>query len=553
MERSTVIVLGMLFIALGFLLVIDGVEGKTITVDANGGVDFTKIQDAINTSSDGDTIRVWEGTYYENVVVNKTVSLIGNGSEQTTIDGGGEGDAVQITVNWVNMSGFSVTGGGHNGAGIKIESDNNHIIGNNCSNNGLGIQLWNSNNSTITNNTSSNNAHGIQLSHSSFAIITNNTYSSNRIFGIYLASSSFAIITNNTSSNIHYGIYLLESSNSTITNNTCLSNNYMGIYLAFSSNSTITNNTSSNNKNGIQLWDSNNSTITNNICLSNNNNGIQLSHSSFAIITNNTCSSNNLNGIDLHNSSNSIITNNTISNNAYGIDLQNTSNSTITNNTILVNRNGIYLQESSRDNTAHYNYILNNTDYGINTTKNGGFKLEATNNWWGDTSGPYHPEKNSMGKGDNVSNNVIFKPWLIKNRNIKPEITYVNMKNNSVVGSTVEIIVTAIDYDGFIDSVEISINGSSWICMEQFPFNWSYRWDSSDMPDGETEIKIRCYDGEDYSDEITLIIKVENSTDDKDKTDDNDKIVSYILYILLIILITILISVIAKVVDVRIK
>ena len=48
MERSTVIMLGMLFIALGFLLVIDGVDGKIITVDAHGGADFTRIQDAIN-------------------------------------------------------------------------------------------------------------------------------------------------------------------------------------------------------------------------------------------------------------------------------------------------------------------------------------------------------------------------------------------------------------------------------------------------------------------------------------------------------------------------
>ena len=83
--------------------------------------------------------------------------------------------------------------------------------------------------------------------------------------------------------------------------------------------------------------------------------------------------------------------------------------------------------------------------------------------------------------------------------------------------------------------------------MEQLLFNWNYRWDSSDLPDGETEIKIRCYDGEDYSDEITLIIKVKNSTDDKDQN------VIYILYLILIILITILISVIAKVVDVRKK
>lgn len=43
----------------------------------------------IDNATEGDTIRVYEGTYYENVVVNKTVSLVGNGSEETTIEGGG--------------------------------------------------------------------------------------------------------------------------------------------------------------------------------------------------------------------------------------------------------------------------------------------------------------------------------------------------------------------------------------------------------------------------------------------------------------------------------
>ena len=68
-------------------------EARTWYVDDDGGAgaDFEKVQDAINASGDGDEIRVFEGIYYENVVVNKTVSLIGNGSANTTIDGGGCG------------------------------------------------------------------------------------------------------------------------------------------------------------------------------------------------------------------------------------------------------------------------------------------------------------------------------------------------------------------------------------------------------------------------------------------------------------------------------
>ena len=136
-------------------------EGKTITVDDDGEADYETIQDAVNASEDGDTIRVWEGTYKENVVVNKTVSLIGNGSESTTIDGGGAGDVVQITVDWVNMSGFSVTRSGSSrrdyDSGIKVEANHCRFFSNNCSNNEIGIFLYFSIYSTIENNTCTKN------------------------------------------------------------------------------------------------------------------------------------------------------------------------------------------------------------------------------------------------------------------------------------------------------------------------------------------------------------------------------------------------------------
>jgi hypothetical protein len=39
--------------------------------------------------------------------------------------------------------------------------------------------------------------------------------------------------------------------------------------------------------------------------------------------------------------------------------------------------------------------------------------LNATCNWWGDASGPHHPTANPKGKGDDVSDKVIFTPWVI--------------------------------------------------------------------------------------------------------------------------------------------
>jgi len=53
---------------------------------------FLTIQKAVNESNDWDTIRVFEGVYEENVVVNKSVEIIGNGSGETVIAGMGTGN-----------------------------------------------------------------------------------------------------------------------------------------------------------------------------------------------------------------------------------------------------------------------------------------------------------------------------------------------------------------------------------------------------------------------------------------------------------------------------
>ena len=70
---------------------------------------------------------MFEGTYNERLIVDRSVSLIGNGSEVTIIEGGGNGDVVTITASRVNLSGVSVSGSGNRDAGIRVESKHNRI------------------------------------------------------------------------------------------------------------------------------------------------------------------------------------------------------------------------------------------------------------------------------------------------------------------------------------------------------------------------------------------------------------------------------------------
>lgn len=61
------------------------------------------------------------------------------------------------------------------------------------------------------------------------------------------------------------------------------------------------------------------------------------------------------------------------------------------------------------------NAITNNGDYGVQVIGGVPTKgpIDATNNWWGDASGPEHAT-NPSGTGDKVSDNVLFDSWLEK-------------------------------------------------------------------------------------------------------------------------------------------
>ena len=118
-------------IILLFLLVISvNCHGKTIFVDDDEDMDFSTIQDAIDASQDRDVIRVFSGFYPENITVDKSIRIIGNGSESTTISPSQNEHIVVISANEVEVSGFTITDAGSNMQGIRILTDNVRISNN---------------------------------------------------------------------------------------------------------------------------------------------------------------------------------------------------------------------------------------------------------------------------------------------------------------------------------------------------------------------------------------------------------------------------------------
>ncbi len=50
--------------------------------------------------------------------------------------------------------------------------------------------------------------------------------------------------------------------------------------------------------------------------------------------------------------------------------------------------------------------------YGLGRGATSEVLLDMRNNWWGERTGPYHPEENVDGRGDSVGVNISFVPWL---------------------------------------------------------------------------------------------------------------------------------------------
>ena len=372
------------------------VNAATIYVPDDHGT----IQGAVNAANPGDIIIVRDGTYTENVDVNKELTIRSEGGAASTIvQAANPHDQVfEVTADDVTLSGFTVKGASEVlNAGICLSGADYCIISDNkVSNNYLGIWLLSSGN-TLTDNTASNNKYGIVLWDSSGNELAGNIANSNNYDGILLSESSGNKLTSNTANlNNECGIRLSGSSGNTLRGNTINSNNEYGIDLSSSSGNELTSNTASNNDGGISLDDSsNNNELTSNTA-SNNLVGIYLGFSSNNALTSNNADSNNLYGILLRHSSSNVLTSNTASNNDEGILLLSQSNgNTLTDSIASTNGIGIRLSESS-DNILTSNTANSNSLAGIWLAESSGNKLTgntASNNpqghgiWLGESNG----------------------------------------------------------------------------------------------------------------------------------------------------------------------
>ena len=158
-------------------------EPRTWYVDDSGGKDFTRIQDAIYAASPGDTIYVYNGTYHENVIVDKALSLIGENKESTIIDGNSLSHVVDLKANSIYMSGFTIQNGV---SGILADHTNYHTIENNIvQNSNYGIYLQDSQNNRLNDNLIIDNNYGLHIDNSGSNALKRNAMNNN-CYNFYL-------------------------------------------------------------------------------------------------------------------------------------------------------------------------------------------------------------------------------------------------------------------------------------------------------------------------------------------------------------------------------
>jgi parallel beta-helix repeat protein len=350
---------------------------------------------ALINATDGDTIIVSDGTYTENLLIYKEVTLRSeNGSASTTIQAASPGIHVfNITADKVAIQGFNVIGPTNYSSIYMLSVSNCSISDNVISESYAGIFCSNVSNSDLINNTITSSVRGIYLYDSPNNTLINNIMTSNDYnFGGYGTSPEHFFQNINTSNlvdgkPIYYlidqadmqvpsnagQVYVVNSTNITV-KDIAISNGYEGIVFAYTDNSKIENVTVSDNEYGIVLFRSN-SNILDNININNNYYGIFLSNSINNNLINNIISSNGWDGISLYSSSElNNVNNNTISSNGCdGIYLDYSGNNTLSNNTIINNPEiGINLYGSA-DNNIINNNVNNNTYQGI-------YLKDSTNN-----------------------------------------------------------------------------------------------------------------------------------------------------------------------------
>ncbi|MDQ2807761.1 MAG: C25 family cysteine peptidase [Chloroflexota bacterium] len=390
---------------------------------------YTTIQAAVNAANAGDTVNVGPGTYRENVIVTKPLTLAGTNQRNTVVQpaisdpncGGGGGGSLcpgasniflvqadDVTIHDFTLDGDNPTlNGGIPVGGANVDARNgiitNHLMG--TYNN---LQVFNTTVRNVFLRGMYASSGGSFNFHDNTVINVQGNQASIAIFNFGGAGA----MTNNSVALANDAISANHSRGTQFLNNT-VQNSLSGVHTdnAGDSGGSVADLIQGNripncstDGYGIFVYvpyiapTVRGNTITG--CAV----GLAAFGQGAAVTT--LFDQNAINGINLANSTGMYVTTDQL-----GFGYQN-STVLLTCNTITRNDVGLYMEQPGgavANATLHQNNIYGNITYGVqNATTT---TIDATNNWWGAASGPQHAS-NPGGTGDPVSDFVTFTPFL---------------------------------------------------------------------------------------------------------------------------------------------
>ncbi len=357
------VLLATLVFTLGFAVAASAQTTWYVDDDAPPGGDgspehpFQHIQDGINAASDGDTVFVFNGTYYEHVSVDESITLVGETQTDTIIDGSLVGTVLFLVVPDISISYFTIQHSGTDSdqpcAAILTDCTGSLTISHTrIVNNQYGVLSpdgSSSNHNSIAHNIIMSNQTGIGLDFSDHNNISSNIISSNGT-GIFIRGSSAHndirgnVITDNVGRGIRfYYWYNFDAHNNIVDN--VISGNDRGVSIGyeFRYNSLVDNTITNNYQEGISLGSEGNQVVGNYI--SGNGTGLYMPyHRARNAIVENTIINNGQHGVVLKGDNNTF-SGNTVLQHDVGVHLRGSEGSVLAENTIEARVHGMFLED----------------------------------------------------------------------------------------------------------------------------------------------------------------------------------------------------------------
>ena len=350
-------------------------DGTVLYVGGSGPGNYTKIQDAIDAATEGDTIFVYDDSspYLENVMVNKSVHLMGEHRETTEINGGGNEDVIVITKDFVTLSDFTLKEPDWYYDGVILSANNTVLTNLSIVNTGYAFTTRNAHNNIFKDIEISAGRDGMRIVFSDSNVFQRVTFTDNYIGYMAIIQSN-----RNTISDCTFAcgsLAISQSNNNTIQRNTFLASTGLSLFSA--NDNLIEENTFENPM--VSSSDSYRNTVHNNmvngkplVYLEGQQDQIvddagqvilihceEITVQNLEIISNGTEAS-----ISIQESADCIISDNVLLGGWYSIIVDTSKNILVSNNTIQNTRYGI-LDMGGRKNVYSHNMIQNNQYSGL--------------------------------------------------------------------------------------------------------------------------------------------------------------------------------------------